>query len=129
MYLRLDDARAQIEDGGDAAGKAPKLPSSVPQPACSLDDRVQRLLVGLGLDEDHLRSARADRFTADNKLDGRVTNLSLRISSMTYADEGVTVPTGQFDGAAVGWRQCLDDTVGAAFCFHRQWRPNTVVEA
>ena len=126
MYLRLDDTRAQIEDGGDPAGQAPELTPSVPQPACCLDDRVQRLLVGLGLDEDHLRSAGADRFAADDKLHGCVANFPFRIGSMAYADESVTVPARQLDGTAIGWRQRLDDAVSAAFGLHRQWHQNTI---
>ena len=126
MYLRLNDARAQIEDRGDPARQAPELSFPVPQPARSLDDGVHRLLVWLGLDEDRLWSAGADRFAADDKLDGRVPNLPLRIGSMTDADESVTVATGKLDGASIGWRQRLDDAVSAAFCLHRRWRPNTV---
>lgn len=126
MYLRLHHAIAKVQDGGYAAGQAPKLLLSIPVAACCLDDGVQGLLVGLGLDEDQFRSPRPYGLAAHEELDRCVANLSLRISAMTYADEGVTVPTGQLDGASVGWRQRLDDAVSAAFCLHRQWRPNTV---
>jgi hypothetical protein len=126
MYLRLNDATAKVEDGGDAAGKAPELALSVPLAAGRLDDGVQRLLMDLRLDEDHLRCARPYGLAAHQQLNSRVADLASGIRPVPDADQSVSVATSQFDRAAVGWGQGLDDAMSAAFCLHRQWRPNTV---
>lgn len=126
MYLRPDHATSKIQDGGHPTGEAPELLLAIPEAACSLDDGVQRLLVWLGLDEDHLGSPRSYGFAANEEFDGCVANLAFGIGPMAYADQGVAVATCQFDRAAVIWSQGLDDAMSAAFCLHRQWRPNAV---
>jgi hypothetical protein len=126
MYLRLDHAIAKVQDRGYPAGEAPKLLFSIPVAARGLEHGVQGLLVGLGLDEDHFRSPRPYGLAAHEELDRCVANLAFSIGPMTNADQGVAVATGQLDGATVSWSQGLDDAMSAAFCLHRQWRPNTV---
>jgi hypothetical protein len=119
MYLRFHNATAKIEDGCDATCKPPELPFPVPLATRRLNDRVQRLLMWLRLDEDHFRRASSNWLAAHDELNSRVTNLALGVGPMTYADQRVSVAARQFDRSAVCWRQGLDDAVSAAFRLHR----------
>jgi len=118
MYLRHDDAIAEVEDSGDAAGQAPELPFPVPLSAGCLDDGVQRLLVGLGLDEDHFRRTRPDGLAAHDKFNSGVADLAFGIASMPDADQSVSVASGQLDCTSVCRCQGLDDAVSGALCLH-----------
>jgi hypothetical protein len=115
IYLRLDHAGAEVQDGGDPARKAPELLLSVPVAARCLDDGVQSLLVGLRLDEEHFGCSSADGLAADEQLYSGVPHLSLGICPVSNTDQSVTVATGKFDRASICWSQGLDDAVSAAF--------------
>lgn len=126
MYLYADYAIPEVQDRCDSAGEPPELLFGIPEASRGLDDGVQGSLMWLRLQIHHLCCARPDWLAADQQFDCRVANLALCIGTVTNANQGVTVPTREFNCPAVTRRQRLDDAMGTAFCLHWRWQRNTV---
>lgn len=118
IYLHADHAVAQVEDAGHPAGQSPQAVPPVPGGAGGLDHRVKCLLVRVDPEIDHRDGARSDGRALHHKFHGGVANLALGVGPVSDAHQGFAVPARQFDGSAIGRRQCLHDAVGGAFGLH-----------
>ncbi len=125
MYLHSDHAVAKVQYGCHSARQAPELLLRVPTSASGLDDRVQASFVRLSLDQDHPASSGPNRFATDDQFNSGMSDLAFGIGSVAHADKCISIAASNLQGAAVSWRQCLDDSVRTAFCLHRLWRPNS----